>query len=163
MMGETRKRPKVLRWFVLWIVFSALAAVSALVVSPILLTAKLAEAGEVVIDPTTRFAADSGDYFGLETDDGTFSCTVRPDSGEERELPVSEGHGRHRMRETTFTAWFSGSATVTCERRAELILPSVYQWDRAIGVAPGVLLGLGGASLLFGFFRLWQRSRRAGA
>ncbi|HVK20996.1 MAG TPA: hypothetical protein VM677_06520 [Actinokineospora sp.] len=163
MIGETKKKPKVLRWFVLWIVFTGLAAVVALVVAPLLFTAKLAEAGEVVVDPSVRFEAAAGDFFGIETDDGHFSCLVRPDSGAERDIAVSENTGRRSMRESVYTAWFSGQATVTCERRAELVLPEVYKAERTTDVAFTVLMGLGGASLLFGFFRLWQRTRRAGA
>ncbi|SDC81591.1 hypothetical protein SAMN05216174_104392 [Actinokineospora iranica] len=157
------KQPKILRWFVLWVVLTALGLLWLPISLLVMGTSHVGGYGQIPVANTARFEVEQGEEFGLRTGvDTLIDCEVRPEAGEARSFSIMDH--RHSRRGgydgVVQPAWFNGAATVTCEQEAVVDLPKVFTRDSVLRNISYVLMSAGAACLLFGVFRLWQRGRR---
>ena len=159
-MGE--RKPKVLRWFVLWVVFTALGGVWFLVSTPLMAAFKISGAQTTDFETTTTVVVDEGDYFGLmNRATKPVVCEVAPRDGEVRDVGAPEPSFSRRSRQPVVTPWFTGEATITCDGPATLMHPGFYS---SADVGSNVLMGLmgaGGVCFAIGAVQFWRLRRTA--
>ncbi|PPK68020.1 hypothetical protein V5P93_007368 [Actinokineospora auranticolor] len=165
-MGEKTRKPKVLRWLVLWVAFTVVGAVWLWVDGAAIFAGRALGANEVEATRAgVQVTVEEGDLLGLNPHgNGQYQCKLRTDSGEERFFLLQDKgmfERGARWDKQTVTMWFTGTATVTCDQSTDVRLPAWFERKRLLsGIGFGLLGVSAGCALLAGV-NSWRRLRQS--
>ncbi len=157
-----KKKHSVVRWFVLGLVMWIVTAVYFFVSTEWLLASKMLGTDRVTVSTVARVELEQGDPFGLvKSESGSVRCTVAPDAGHPRAYLASQSEfrGRRNGPPVADHAWFTGGATVGCERPAIFLLPGVYSHTSS-NVLSGLMATAAGL-IVIGSVQVYRRVRQA--